>query len=103
MRNADLVIHDAQYAPEEMPEKKDWGHSSYEYAVELAGAAGVRQLALTHHEPTHDDAKLTEIEKRARTLAASRKYDLNVFCAYEGCEITVKPRKRRAKMTGAAK
>jgi hypothetical protein len=40
MRDADLVIHDAQYTPEEMPEKKNWGHSTYEYAVELAGAAG---------------------------------------------------------------
>jgi phosphoribosyl 1,2-cyclic phosphodiesterase len=103
MRNADLVIHDAQYTPEEMPEKKHWGHSSYEYAVELAGAAGVRQLGLTHHEPTHGDAKLVEIEKRARTLAASRKYDLKVFCAYEGCEVPVKQRKHRAKAAGAVK
>ena len=92
MHNADLVIHDAQYTPEEMPEKKHWGHSSYEYAVELAGAAGVRQLALTHHEPTHTDDKLVEIEKRARALAASRNYDLDVFCAYEGCEVAVKPK-----------
>lgn len=51
MRNADLVIHDAQYTPEEMPEKKNWGHSTYEYAVELAGAAGARRLALTHPTP----------------------------------------------------
>ncbi len=102
MRHADLVIHDAQYTPEEMPAKKDWGHSSYEYAVELAGAAGVKRLALTHHEPTHNDAKLAEIEKRARALAAARKYDLEVFCAYEGCLVTLKSRKR-SKSAGASK
>jgi phosphoribosyl 1,2-cyclic phosphodiesterase len=97
MRNADLVIHDAQYTPEEMPKKKHWGHSSYEYAVELAGAAGVRQLALTHHEPAHNDDLLKEIEQRARALAVSRNYALDVFCAFEGCELTVKPIKQRAK------
>ena len=98
MCDADLVIHDAQYTPEEMPEKKHWGHSSFEYAVELAGAAGVRQLALTHHDPTHNDDKVVEIEERARALAASRNYDLDVFCAYEGCEVAVKPRKQHARV-----
>jgi phosphoribosyl 1,2-cyclic phosphodiesterase len=103
MRNADLVIHDSQYTPAEMLEKKNWGHSSYEYAVELAGAAGVRQVALTHHDPTHTDAKLVEIEKKARALAASRKYKLDVFSAYEACEVTVKPRKQQAKTARAAR
>jgi ribonuclease BN (tRNA processing enzyme) len=32
MARADLVIHDAQYTPEEYPSKKTWGHSTYEYA-----------------------------------------------------------------------
>ncbi len=100
MRGADLVIHDAQYTPEEMPEKKNWGHSTFEYAVELAGAAGVKRLVLTHHDPSHHDTKLHEIEQRARALAASRHYDLDVFCAYEGCEVTVKP-PQRTKSAGA--
>ncbi len=103
MRGLDLLIHDSQYTPEQMPEKKNWGHSNYEYAVELAGAAGVRHLALTHHEPMHTDAMLIELEKRARALAASRKYDLDVFCAYEGCVVTVKPGKRRVTTAAAAK
>ena len=49
--------------------KKNWGHSTYEYAVELAAAASVRQLVLTHHDPTHDDAFVEELEKRAREYA----------------------------------
>ncbi len=32
-RNADLLIHDAQYTPEELKEKKGWGHSSWEQAI----------------------------------------------------------------------
>jgi CheY-like chemotaxis protein len=84
MKHADLLIHDAQYTPEEYPPKKNWGHSTYEYAVELAAAADVRQLALTHHDPTHDDAIIEEIEQRARVLASKRNSLMQVFCAYEG-------------------
>src|SRR5688500_15078749 len=53
MAGADMVIHDAQYTPEEFLSKKNWGHSTYEYAVGLAAAAEVRNLVLTHHDPTH--------------------------------------------------
>ena len=51
MAGADLVIHDAQYTPEEYESRKTWGHSTYEYVVEVAAAAGVKRVALTHHDP----------------------------------------------------
>jgi CheY-like chemotaxis protein/phosphoribosyl 1,2-cyclic phosphodiesterase len=91
MAGAGLVIHDAQYTPEEYPFKKNWGHSTYEYAVELAAAAGVRQLALTHHDPTHDDAFVEEVEKRARAHAKQLGDVVDVCCAHEGLDLTVKP------------
>ena len=91
MADADLVIHDAQYTPEEYPAKKNWGHSGFEYVVELASAAGARQLALTHHDPMHDDAFLSGVEERARALARRRGRQLDVFCAAEGDEIGVFP------------
>jgi CheY-like chemotaxis protein/phosphoribosyl 1,2-cyclic phosphodiesterase len=91
MAGAGLVIHDAQYSPEEYPSKKNWGHSTYEYAVALAAAAGVRQLALTHHDPTHDDAFVAAIEKRAQRYAEQRGYALEICCAYEGLELAVEP------------
>ena len=90
MRHADLLIHDAQYTPQEYPAKKNWGHSTYEYAVELAAAADVRQLALTHHDPTHDDTFLEGLEASAQQLARSRNFSLRVFCAQENQEIEVK-------------
>ena len=43
MADADLVIHDAQYTPEEYASKKTWGHSPYDYVVQIAAAAGVRR------------------------------------------------------------
>jgi CheY-like chemotaxis protein/phosphoribosyl 1,2-cyclic phosphodiesterase len=87
MADADLVIHDAQYTPEEYGPKKTWGHSTYQYAVRLAAAAGVRQLALTHHDPSHDDRLVGDIERRARALARECGTGLEVFCAYEGLEL----------------
>jgi CheY-like chemotaxis protein len=89
MEHADLVIHDAQYTPEEYQAKKSWGHSTYEYAVEIACAAGVKRLALMHHDPAHDDAFVSRIEERARKLAAQLGTGLEVFCAYEGCELAL--------------
>src|SRR6478672_3911745 len=89
MADAGLVIHDAQYTPEEYPAKKNWGHSTYEYAVGLAAAAGVRQLALTHHDPTHDDAFVEAIEKRAREYADGLGYEVEVRCAFEGLELAI--------------
>jgi CheY-like chemotaxis protein len=89
MRHADLVIHDAQYTPEEYESKRNWGHSTYEYAVELAALSDVRQLALTHHDPTHDDSMVADIERRARNLARRRNFLMHVFCAYEGLEMGV--------------
>jgi phosphoribosyl 1,2-cyclic phosphodiesterase len=87
MQGADLVIHDAQYTPEEYPAKKNWGHSHFAYVVQLAAAAGVRTLALTHHDPTRNDALLAEIEHRARDLAARLGSPMEVLCAYETLEV----------------
>jgi CheY-like chemotaxis protein len=92
MADADLVIHDAQYTPEEYGPKKTWGHSTYEYVVQIAAAANVRRLALTHHDPDHDDRFVADIERRARALALQRGSKLDVFCAYEGCELNLEPR-----------
>jgi CheY-like chemotaxis protein/phosphoribosyl 1,2-cyclic phosphodiesterase len=89
MKHADLVIHDSQYTPEEYPSRKNWGHSTYAYAVELAAMSDVHRLLLTHHDPTHDDDFLDEIQRAARALARNRNFMMQVMCAYEGMEIRV--------------
>src|SRR5947209_15364487 len=86
LRGADLIIHDAQYTEEEYREKKGWGHSTVEYATDVARAAGARQLALFHHDPSHDDAAVDRLEAMARARVGA---DLEVFAAYEGLEVEV--------------
>lgn len=82
-RNADLLAHDAQYTPRELKHKKGWGHSSWEQAVEVALQAGVKKLALFHHDPEHNDAFLMNIEKECQRVFSE------AFFAREGLEIEI--------------
>ncbi len=66
-RGADLLIHEAQYTSEELKAKIGWGHSSYEQAIQVANMANVKQLAITHHDPDHDDEFLLEMEKQCQS------------------------------------
>jgi phosphoribosyl 1,2-cyclic phosphodiesterase len=65
-KDADLLIHEAQYTDEELLSHKGWGHSSFNQAIEVAERAGAKQLIMTHHDPDHDDKFLREIEKQCQ-------------------------------------
>jgi CheY-like chemotaxis protein/phosphoribosyl 1,2-cyclic phosphodiesterase len=81
---ADLVIHDAQYLALEYPQKVNWGHTPAEWAVDYALAAGVRRLALFHHDPLRDDEALDRLVEACRRRAAAAGSGLDVFAAAEG-------------------
>jgi diguanylate cyclase (GGDEF)-like protein len=89
MKDADLVIHDAQYTEEEFRTRIGWGHSTVEYAVDVAMAAGVKRVALFHHDPTHDDTMMARMETDARARVAAAGGRLDVFAAREGMELTL--------------
>ncbi|WP_034057109.1 MBL fold metallo-hydrolase [Lacinutrix jangbogonensis] len=65
-KDADLLIHEAQYTDEELLRHKGWGHSSFNQAIEVAERAGAKQLIMTHHDPDHDDECLRKIEKECQ-------------------------------------
>jgi CheY-like chemotaxis protein/phosphoribosyl 1,2-cyclic phosphodiesterase len=85
LRDADIVIHDAQYHAPDLPAKTGWGHSTIEYAVDLARAAGVGRLVLFHHDPNRDDAGVDALARAARTRAGG----MDVTAAAEGDEIVL--------------
>ena len=91
INGADLLIHDAQYTAEDYPAKIGWGHSSVEYAMRIAHHAGVKKIALTHHDPLRDDESidlaLANIRAKLRGTASS----LQVFAAVEGQVIALEP------------
>jgi phosphoribosyl 1,2-cyclic phosphodiesterase len=90
---ADLVIFDAMYSlADAVSVKEDWGHSSNMVGVELCQLAGARRLALFHHEPIFDDARIAGIETETQRLEALTRQDapqLDIQAAYDGLEIEV--------------
>lgn len=66
-QNADVLIIDGQYTPEEYEKKKGWGHSQIERVCELSVAANVKKLYITHHDPLHTDFFLDEMYLRAQS------------------------------------
>ncbi len=56
--DVDLLIHDAQHLASELDEKAFLGHSSPEYAVQLAEEAGARNVLLFHHDPSRTDDQI---------------------------------------------
>lgn len=81
---ADLVIHDAQYTLDQFPGKLGWGHSPAERAVDYAIAAGVKRLALYHHDPESDDDTLDAIVAKSVDRASQGSHVPEVFGAAEG-------------------
>src|SRR5690606_38630537 len=82
----DLLIHDAQYTPEEFEERAHWGHCTVRYAVEVARQSGARRLALFHHDPAHGDGYVDELLHEARGWASELGVDC-VFAASEGLRL----------------
>jgi phosphoribosyl 1,2-cyclic phosphodiesterase len=65
IRGADIFIYDTSYTDEEYPTYAGWGHSTWQEGVRLAEAAGVKQLVLFHHDPSHTDAMMDKISQDA--------------------------------------
>ncbi len=87
VRGADLLIQDAQYTPEEYPEKIGWGHGSADYVTDVALLGSAKRLALFHHDPMHDDDCIDGLVAFCRARAAEHGSALDVFAAAEGQEV----------------
>ncbi|HTR54679.1 MAG TPA: MBL fold metallo-hydrolase [Kofleriaceae bacterium] len=85
-RDVDLMIHDAQYLPSDMPAKLGWGHSQVNQVLELARDAGARAVALHHHDPDRDDDALDAIAATSREWASAHARSLDTIVAREGLE-----------------
>jgi ribonuclease BN (tRNA processing enzyme) len=79
---ADLLVHDSQYTEAEMKSRVGWGHSSCEYAIAAARRAGVKRLALFHHDPDRTDEQIDAMA--ANYCVPGSAGDTEVFFAREG-------------------
>ena len=88
-RDADLLIHDAQYTMKEYERFATWGHSTYRAASDLAVNAGVKQLCLCHHDPDHKDEDIDKIIDVSNQWIDKRKSNVHCFALEEGATTKV--------------
>ena len=91
-KDADLLIHDAQYLDEHywgqlegFPATQGYGHSTVTMACEVAASASTGRLVLFNHDPAYSDTMLAGMERTAQNLF------VDTATAYEGLEIDLTP------------
>jgi len=88
-RDADLLIHDATYTPEEYIDRVGWGHSHYLFTLRVATEANVKRLYLFHHDQNHSDDKVDEILKKCKKEIKIRGYKFECEAAIEHSEVVI--------------
>jgi len=83
---ADLLIHDAEYTPEEYKTFIDWGHSVYTDVLNLAFEAGVKKVGLFHLNQERTDREMDKIVKNCGKIIAEK--DSSMECFAVGCDMT---------------
>jgi phosphoribosyl 1,2-cyclic phosphodiesterase len=88
-RDADVLIHDATYTPEEYLDRVGWGHSHYLFTLRVAADANVKRLYLFHHDQNHSDEKVDDILMKSKREVKSRGYRFECEAAVENTTITI--------------
>ncbi len=103
-KDADLLIHDAQYLDEHywgqlegFPATQGYGHSTVTMACEVAASAEAGGLVLFHHDPSYTDDMLASMERKAKSLFADS------VAAYEGLEIALRDENVSVRLQSSAK
>lgn len=91
-RDADVLIHDAQYSEAHyggqlagFPSTQGYGHSTATMACEVAASAATGKLILFHYDPAYSDEMVAVQENTAKGKF------FHSYAAYEGLEIELSP------------
>jgi ribonuclease BN (tRNA processing enzyme) len=88
-RDASLLIHDGQYDDAEYRTYRGWGHSAVPDALAFARRAEAGRTLLFHHDPEHDDARLTALGAEAAERWSELDGQGELSMAREGDELDV--------------
>jgi phosphoribosyl 1,2-cyclic phosphodiesterase len=89
IQDADILIHDAQYTPEDYDKKRGWGHSCYIDTINTAIDANVKELYLFHHDPNYDDSAMEAILKHSNEIIKEKGASLICHIAREGMVVDI--------------
>ncbi|HAX69603.1 MAG TPA: MBL fold metallo-hydrolase, partial [Anaerolineae bacterium] len=91
-RDADVLIHDAQYSEDHyygclagFPSTQGYGHSTATMAGQVAASAEAGKLVLFHHDPSYADDWVAAQERAAKNIFPDS------CAAFEGMEIDLAP------------
>jgi phosphoribosyl 1,2-cyclic phosphodiesterase len=87
MRGVDILIADSSYTEEEYPNRKGWGHGTFDSCIRMAKDIGAKKLYCTHHEPTRADEELERVFADCLKRHPCQPGDPEYFLAREGLEI----------------
>jgi phosphoribosyl 1,2-cyclic phosphodiesterase len=88
-KEADVLIHDAQFLDQELLNTSGFGHSSYEQALKLGLDAKVKQLIFFHHNPGRKDDEIDRIVTENQNQLRTMNSNLILFAAKERQEIII--------------
>ena len=87
---ADLLVHDAEYTPEEYSSRfTSWGHSSYTSALRLAEESAVKRFGLFHHNQERSDDAIDAIVAECRRIISERGAALECFAVSQDQLISI--------------
>jgi len=89
IEGADLLVADGQYSEAEYINRIGWGHPRCTTLVDAAIMANVKQLAITHHDPTATDRCVDEKIAACQERLEKSRSDLVLFGAREGLEFKI--------------
>lgn len=100
VKDANLMVVDCQYKDEEYRSKIGWGHNSIATVVDLCKQVRPDMLALTHHEPQHDDIEVSQMAaETANRIESAGVSETLVFAAREGLKMHVNKPKPPLELT----
>ena len=89
-KDTDLIVCDGQYTDAEyndvMVPKQGWGHGTFNACIDEMIACNAKKMVITHHDPSHDDEMLDEINN---LLENHSNEALDICLSKEGMEIEV--------------
>lgn len=89
-RDADVLLHDTTYRPEDQATRRNRGFSTYEDAAAAAVAAKVKRLVTFHYDQDYTDDDVDALVASCRAaLAARGGADIEVIPAREGDELEI--------------
>lgn len=83
-QNTNLLYIDSQFSDSDMPDKKGWGHGTFQKSFELAERFEIPQLLLGHHDPGSGFEKMSELKKEIQLYANEKQLSFDWCLAHEG-------------------